>query len=92
MRGQTDEFDINENTGQIFTVSVAGKTGTFNLEVQAADRGTRRLTAWTTVSVRKIFLYNPDLFPCQNCQPEVLNLVMAKPKNYLTQSIGLSAT
>ncbi|XP_017600750.1 PREDICTED: protocadherin Fat 4 [Corvus brachyrhynchos] len=51
VRGQTDEFDINENTGQIFTVSVAGKTGTFNLEVQAADQGTRRLTAWTTVSV-----------------------------------------
>ncbi|NWY17020.1 CAD87 protein, partial [Aphelocoma coerulescens] len=51
VRGQSDEFDINENTGQIFTVSVAGKTGTFNLEVQATDQGTRRLTAWTTVSV-----------------------------------------
>ncbi|NXH88317.1 CAD87 protein, partial [Edolisoma coerulescens] len=51
VRGQTDEFDIDENTGQIFTVSVAGKTGTFNLEVQAADQGTRRLTAWTTVIV-----------------------------------------
>ncbi|NXM46263.1 CAD87 protein, partial [Gymnorhina tibicen] len=49
--GQTEEFDINENTGQIFTVSVAGKAGTFNLEVQAADQGTRRLTARTTVSV-----------------------------------------
>ncbi|NXH42225.1 FAT4 protein, partial [Dicaeum eximium] len=51
VRGQTNEFDINENTGQIFTVSVAGKAGTFNLEVQAADQGTRQLTAWTTVSV-----------------------------------------
>ncbi|NXT59969.1 FAT4 protein, partial [Chaetops frenatus] len=51
VRSQTNEFDINENTGQIFTVSVAGKAGTFNLEVQAADQGTRRLTAWTTVSV-----------------------------------------
>ncbi|NXU65156.1 FAT4 protein, partial [Horornis vulcanius] len=49
--GQTNEFDINERTGQIFTVSVAGKAGTFNLEVQAADRGTRRLTAQTTVSI-----------------------------------------
>ncbi|NXU40492.1 FAT4 protein, partial [Drymodes brunneopygia] len=49
--GQTNEFDINENTGQIFTVSVAGKAGTFNLEVQAADQGIRRLTARTTVSV-----------------------------------------
>ncbi|NXR70967.1 CAD87 protein, partial [Pycnonotus jocosus] len=49
--GQTDEFDINEHTGQIFTVSVAGKVGTFNLEVQAADQGTRGLTARTTVSV-----------------------------------------
>ncbi|NWX65209.1 FAT4 protein, partial [Promerops cafer] len=49
--GETNEFDINENTGQIFTVSVAGKAGTFNLEVQAADQGTRRLTARTTVSV-----------------------------------------
>ncbi|NXP33749.1 CAD87 protein, partial [Leiothrix lutea] len=49
--GQTDEFDINEHTGQIFTVSVAGKAGAFNLEVQAADQGTRRLTAWTTVTV-----------------------------------------
>ncbi|NWU21123.1 CAD87 protein, partial [Dyaphorophyia castanea] len=49
--GQTDEFDINESTGQVFTVSVAGKAGTFNLEVQAADQGTRRLTARTTVSV-----------------------------------------
>ncbi|NXQ25762.1 FAT4 protein, partial [Alaudala cheleensis] len=51
VRGQTNEFDINEHTGQIFTVSVAGKAGTFNLEVQAADQGTRRLTAQTTVSV-----------------------------------------
>ncbi|NWT77791.1 CAD87 protein, partial [Lanius ludovicianus] len=49
--GQTDEFDIHENTGQIFTVSVAGKTGTFNLKVQAADQGAKRLTAWTTVTV-----------------------------------------
>ncbi|NWR01491.1 FAT4 protein, partial [Paradoxornis webbianus] len=51
VRSQTNEFDINEHTGQIFTVSVAGKSGTFNLEVQAADQGTRRLTARTTVSV-----------------------------------------
>ncbi|NXO32428.1 FAT4 protein, partial [Cisticola juncidis] len=51
VRGHTNEFDINEHTGQIFTVSVAGKAGTFNLEVQAADQGTRRLTAQTTVSV-----------------------------------------
>ncbi|NWR99783.1 FAT4 protein, partial [Motacilla alba] len=51
VRGPTNEFDINENTGQIFTVSVAGKAGTFYLEVQAADQGTRRLTAQTTVSV-----------------------------------------
>ncbi|NXA73517.1 FAT4 protein, partial [Thryothorus ludovicianus] len=51
VRGQTNEFDINEHTGQIFTVSVAGKAGTFNLEVQAADQGARRLTARTTVSV-----------------------------------------
>ncbi|NXU93574.1 FAT4 protein, partial [Xiphorhynchus elegans] len=48
---QTNEFDIDENTGQIFTVSVAGKAGTFYLEVQAADQGTRRLTAQTTVNV-----------------------------------------
>ncbi|NWZ83284.1 FAT4 protein, partial [Poecile atricapillus] len=50
-RDHTDEFDINERTGQIFTVSLAGKAGTFNLEVQAADQGTSRLTAQTTVSV-----------------------------------------
>ncbi|NXN81232.1 CAD87 protein, partial [Bombycilla garrulus] len=49
--GQTDEFDIDEHTGQIFTVSVAGKAGTFNLEVQAADQGTTSLTARTTVNV-----------------------------------------
>ncbi|XP_055672429.1 cadherin-87A-like [Falco peregrinus] len=48
---QTNEFDIDENTGQIFTVSVAGKAGTFYLEVRAADQGTRRLTARTTVNV-----------------------------------------
>ncbi|NWV73887.1 FAT4 protein, partial [Dasyornis broadbenti] len=48
---QTNEFDINENTGQIFTVSVAGKAGTFYLEVQAEDQGTKRLTARTTVNV-----------------------------------------
>ncbi|KFV59747.1 Protocadherin Fat 4, partial [Tyto alba] len=48
---QTNEFDIDENTGHIFTVSVAGKAGTFYLEVQAADKGTRRLTARTTVNV-----------------------------------------
>ncbi|NXH59853.1 FAT4 protein, partial [Rhabdornis inornatus] len=48
---ETNEFDINEHTGQIFTVSVAGKVGTFHLEVQASDSGTRRLTARTNVSV-----------------------------------------
>ncbi|NWR45915.1 FAT4 protein, partial [Regulus satrapa] len=51
VRGEANDFDINERTGQIFTVSVAGKAGTFNLEVQAADQGARRLTAQTTVSV-----------------------------------------
>ncbi|NXJ76037.1 FAT4 protein, partial [Trogon melanurus] len=51
VNNQRSEFDIDENTGQIFTVSVAGKTGTFYLEVQAADQGTRRLTARTTVNV-----------------------------------------
>ncbi|NWH20990.1 FAT4 protein, partial [Grus americana] len=48
---QTTEFDIDKNTGQIFTVSVAEKAGTFYLEVQAADQGTRQLTARTTVNV-----------------------------------------
>ncbi|KFV89930.1 hypothetical protein N327_00538, partial [Fulmarus glacialis] len=51
VNNQMNEFDIDENTGQIFTVSVAGKAGTFYLEVQAADQGTRRLTAQTTVNV-----------------------------------------
>ncbi|NXS93588.1 FAT4 protein, partial [Jacana jacana] len=51
VNNQMNEFDIDENTGQIFTVSVAGKSGTFYLEVQAADQGTRRLTAQTTVNV-----------------------------------------
>ncbi|NWU89518.1 FAT4 protein, partial [Upupa epops] len=46
-----NDFDIDEKTGQIFTVSVAGKSGTFDLEVQAADQGTRQLTARTTVKV-----------------------------------------
>lgn len=92
MGHQSNEFDINENTGQIFTVSVAGKAGIFHLEVQAADQGTRRLIAQTTVSVRKILMYNPDLFPCQNCKQEGLSLVMAKPKNYLTMSIEPSDT
>lgn len=88
--GQTNEFDINENTGQIFTVSVAGKAGMFYLQVQAADQGTRRLTAQTTVNVRKDFGYNPDLLLCQNCKQEGLILVMAKLQNCLTLSIGLS--
>ncbi|KFQ53197.1 hypothetical protein N333_09023, partial [Nestor notabilis] len=48
---QTSEFDIDQNTGQIFTVSVAGKAGTFYLEVQATDQGTSRLTGQTTVNV-----------------------------------------
>ncbi|NXU50684.1 FAT4 protein, partial [Turnix velox] len=51
LNNQMNEFDIDENTGQIFTVSVAGKAGIFYLEVQAADQGTRRLTAQTTVNV-----------------------------------------
>ncbi|XP_010077814.1 PREDICTED: protocadherin Fat 4-like, partial [Pterocles gutturalis] len=51
VNNQANEFDIDENTGQIFTVAVAGKVGTFYLEVQAADQGTRSLTAQTTVSV-----------------------------------------
>ncbi|XP_035408751.1 protocadherin Fat 4-like [Cygnus atratus] len=48
---QTNEFDIDENTGQVFTVSVAGKVGTFYLEVQAADQSGKGLTAQTKVNV-----------------------------------------
>lgn len=62
----------------------------FYLQVQAADQGTRRLTAQTTVNVRKDFVYNPDLLLCQNRKQEGLILVMAKLQNYLTLSIGLS--
>ncbi|NXG76952.1 FAT4 protein, partial [Baryphthengus martii] len=51
VNNQMSEFDIDENTGQIFTVSLSGKAGTFYLEVQAEDQGTRRLTARTTVNV-----------------------------------------
>ncbi|NXS42161.1 FAT4 protein, partial [Balaeniceps rex] len=51
VNNQMNEFDIDENTGQIFTVSVAGKAGTFYLEVQAADQGTMRCTARATVNV-----------------------------------------
>ncbi|NXW64892.1 FAT4 protein, partial [Eurystomus gularis] len=51
VNNQMNEFDIDENTGQIFTVSLAGKAGTFYLEVQAADQGARSLTAQTTVNV-----------------------------------------
>ncbi|NXQ87689.1 CELR3 protein, partial [Nyctibius grandis] len=51
VNNQRNEFDIDENTGQIFTVSVAGKAGTFYLQVQAADQGSSRLTAQTTVKV-----------------------------------------
>ncbi|NXX50825.1 FAT4 protein, partial [Tricholaema leucomelas] len=51
VNNQMNEFDIDENTGQIFTVSVAGKVETINLEVQAADQGIRKLTAQTTVTV-----------------------------------------
>lgn len=63
MNNESNEFDIDENTGQVFTVSVAGKAGTFYLEVQATDQGTSRLTARTTVNVRKI-IYSPDLLLC----------------------------
>ncbi|KFW91308.1 hypothetical protein N336_08533, partial [Phalacrocorax carbo] len=51
VNNEMNEFDIDENTGQIFTVSVAGKAGTFYLEVQAADQGTGSLMARTTVNV-----------------------------------------
>lgn len=64
VNNQMNEFDIDENTGQIFTVSVAGKVETINLEVQAADQGIRQLTAQTTVTVSKIVIYSPDLLPC----------------------------
>ncbi|NXD76245.1 FAT4 protein, partial [Halcyon senegalensis] len=51
VNNQMTEFDIDKKTGQIFTVSLAGKTGTYYLEIQAADQGTRRLTARTKVNV-----------------------------------------
>ncbi|XP_005042762.1 PREDICTED: protocadherin Fat 4-like [Ficedula albicollis] len=47
----TNEFDIDEETGQVFTVSVAGKTGTFNMLVQVEDQGTSKYTASTALSV-----------------------------------------
>ncbi|XP_031758862.1 enolase-phosphatase E1-like [Xenopus tropicalis] len=36
-----NEFDINNHTGQIYVVSVAGKAGTFTLRVQASDQAGR---------------------------------------------------
>ncbi|XP_025919928.1 protocadherin Fat 1-like [Apteryx rowi] len=48
---ETNQFDIDENTGQIFTVSVRRWAGTVSLQVQAADQGGRGLTAQTTVNV-----------------------------------------
>ncbi|XP_021248692.1 protocadherin Fat 4-like isoform X2 [Numida meleagris] len=43
-----EEFDVNENTGQIYTVSIGGRAGSIFLELQAADQG--GLTAQTTVN------------------------------------------
>ncbi|OXB76137.1 UNVERIFIED_CONTAM: hypothetical protein H355_005348 [Colinus virginianus] len=43
-----EEFDVNENTGQIYTISVARRAGSVFLELQAADQG--GLTARTTVN------------------------------------------
>ncbi|CAM5145461.1 unnamed protein product [Natator depressus] len=48
---QTNEFDIDENTGQIYTVSVTGKIGSFPLQVEAADQGGKGLTTQATVDV-----------------------------------------
>ncbi|KFV80786.1 hypothetical protein N308_11900, partial [Struthio camelus australis] len=50
-RHGTNQFDIDENTGQIFTVSVRGWAGTIYLKVQATDQGGRGLTAQATVNV-----------------------------------------
>ncbi|KGL84801.1 hypothetical protein N309_13370, partial [Tinamus guttatus] len=44
-------FDIEENTGQIFVVSVRRWAGRVALLVQAADQGGKGLTAQTTVNV-----------------------------------------
>ncbi|POI28522.1 hypothetical protein CIB84_007727, partial [Bambusicola thoracicus] len=43
-----EQFDVNENTGQIYTVSVVGFSGPIFLGLQAADQG--GLTAHTTVN------------------------------------------
>ncbi|XP_042680487.1 protocadherin Fat 4-like isoform X1 [Centrocercus urophasianus] len=43
-----EEFDVNENTGQIYTVFLARRAGSVFLELQAADQG--GLTARTTVN------------------------------------------
>ena len=43
-----EQFDVNENTGQIYTVSVVGYSGLIFLGLQAADQG--GLTAHTTVN------------------------------------------
>ncbi|XP_043399090.1 protocadherin Fat 4-like [Chelonia mydas] len=48
---QTNEFDIDENTGQIYTVSVTGKIESFPLQVKAADQGGKGLTTQATVDV-----------------------------------------
>lgn len=59
-----EQFDVNENTGQIYTVSVVGYSGPIFLGLQAADQG--GLTAHTTVNVRKNAIYSPNFLLCQN--------------------------
>ncbi|NXF04242.1 FAT4 protein, partial [Smithornis capensis] len=86
---QTNEFDINENTGQIFTVSVAGKAGTFYLEVQVSDQGTRRLTAQTTVNITVDSISSSNIvMVVLNQQINVVERNMAEVRRVLEDILG----
>lgn len=48
------EFDVEEATGQIFAVSLAGKVGTFSFKVQVTDQAGKGLSDATQVDVSPV--------------------------------------
>ncbi|MGH0137237.1 UNVERIFIED_CONTAM: hypothetical protein FKN15_063067, partial [Acipenser sinensis] len=82
------EFDVEEATGQIFAVSLAGKVGKFSFKVQVTDQAGKGLSDATQVDVTVDSSSNNDIVVISIDQRvNIVEKKIAEVKRYATQNI-----
>ncbi|KAK6488758.1 protocadherin Fat 4-like [Huso huso] len=85
------EFDVEEATGQIFAVSLAGKVGTFSFKVQVTDQAGKGLSDATQVDVTVDSSSNNDIVVISIDQRvNIVEKKIAEVKRALEDSLKLN--